>query len=366
MSDSFCPCLPRDHLLFPSILPLLEPEDWLNLRATSKANLELVADFLKQNRRLRLRERNSRNFLVLTAGAVRLSHLSFHSCSWLTDLLLRPILESNPRLEELRLEQCPALSSGCLLSLGLRCPSVTSLQLPQSPWLNSEALEFLSGQKEKKGKLMSVEAEEIAIDQLCPEDAIRIMGASGLRTKPELRKKSKFSCADTLYHSLQSGTRVLKIHRRSLGTNASALHHPQPAMPLTHLDVSACVLSDSAVSRIASSCPHLASLSLAGNWALSDASLAALGSHTKALCHLDIRGCDGLTDKGLFTVVKHCKELKVVNLEAGGFSRKVLNLLKSKNISLHCMDSSGLLPLPRYKVPNVPNISPHFLNQLKK
>lgn len=367
--------LPWDHVLMRYVLPLLSPCDWLRLRVTSMQHLHLVTTFITENRCLTLLPGHRRSHKILVAGAVKLQRLCFLRCSWLTDDILRPILSSATRLRELQLAGCqgPGLSTASLFTLGLKCLSVASLSLPECPWVTAEAVEFICSQKALIVKMRTStrggigERESGGIHEINSEDAVRIFGASGLRTKPEQRKKSKFTTADALYHSLQSSARVRKINLRSLGTNPSAARHPLAVEPLTSLAVPACHLNDPEVAKLAACCPHLTRLSIAGNFPITDATMAAVSKHIKGLRELDIRGCDQLTDKGLVTVAKHCTHLKSVNLTGGVFSKKVLKFVKDKGISLYSpqIGGKGMSPLPLYKLPDIPNISNNMLQQLQ-
>lgn len=361
-----------EDIIFSSLLPLLSPSDWLSLRATSREYLNLVATFLQQNRTLCLGQANSNTLHLLTQDATDLRHLDLENCSWLTDDHLRPILQNNRRLTNINLSHCSLCTLGSLQTLSVRCNSVSNLLLRGCSWVTSEALEYLSSQQ--SGRRLRLETGEAGVgntfNEMTGEDALRILGASGLRTRAHLRKKSRFQGKEQLYQDLQSRDRVTKIQKRFTGTNNSALHHPPPCSNLSHLDISYCDLTDKDIDRVVKAFPDLDTLAIASNWQVTDRAMKSIALNLKRLENLDISGCYAVSDKGLFTTVKHCPKIKSINLQNCSISKPLMTMIDKKGIRISSSSipscNKDIEPLPMYKVVDVPLISVEVLEELQR
>jgi len=138
--------LPWEDVLFASILPHLEPDDWLALSCTCKAFNKMVKEFTKQNKRLVFQPESgsAQIFQQLTRHSVSLRVAGFPFCTWLTDELLQPVVENNLLLERLDISGCNSLTDTLLLRVSVCLTRLTHLNLSHCLWVSGASIDFLA------------------------------------------------------------------------------------------------------------------------------------------------------------------------------------------------------------------------------
>jgi len=254
--------LPLHDVVFPLILPLLDPKDWCTLRAVDQTHQDIVTQFLAFNRILELpycKQLTEPAFLLLTQHATSIRTLTLSGCKLLTDDLLRPLIIASPQLTSLDLSECHHLTSVILQTVTIRCPCLRRLLLRDCHWVSRTALKYHC---EHQGKQASKRV------------------------------------------SLQFSP-VVRIGR----TVAS----PQPITPqyrLQEVDFTGCwELDDATVVGLLVSFPRLSVIRLGNIYSLTDITLKGLATHSRYLTELDIRGCWRITDQGVALVAEYCVRL---------------------------------------------------------
>jgi len=367
--------LPWEDVLFASLLPCLQPNDWLALSRTCKACNKMVSEFIKQNKRLVFPPGSGsvKTFELLTRRSVNLRVAGFSFCTWLTDALLQPVVEQNLLLERLDISGCTSLTDTLLLRVSVCLTRLTHLTLSHCPWVSGASIEFLAfhhSKREKTRKAIGTKADEdTQYSEMSLCDSLQIIGHSGLRTKIKERKKSRYAGKDKLYHDLNSAAYIAKIRRKQCSLWRLGKRHPG----LQALFLSDCSpsISDQDVCRLASSFPCLVELGIGQNMLLTDSSLSSVARNLTQLASIDVNGCSKMTDKGIFTVAKLCKRLETANITNCSFTKKMTSYLKVKrglrlrsilnNQALRSSQSSGTSGMtPAEAVSPAVQMSPAF------
>jgi len=323
--------LPWEDVLFASILPHLEPDDWLALSCTCKAFNKMVKEFTKQNKRLVFQPESgsAQIFKQLTRHSVSLRVAAFPFCTWLTDELLQPVVENNLLLERLDISGCNSLTDTLLLRVSVCLTRLTHLTLSHCPWVSGASIDFLAFHHSKRESTRkAIGDDETQYQEMNPCDSLQLIGHSGLRTKTKERKKSRYVGKDKLYRDLNSAAFIAKIRRKQCREWRLGKDHPGlQALALSDCSPS---ISDADVCRLASSFPCLVELSIGQNKLLTDSCLSSVARSLNHLVSIDVNGCPKMTDKGIFTVAKLCKRLKTANVTNCTFTKKMTNYLKIK------------------------------------
>ena len=310
--------LPWESVLFPSLLPLLSPCDWISLSQTSKLYQSMIHHFTRQNRRLVLRKEDclsQQNFLMLTQDSTCLKHLSLRSISWVTDHLLRPVLKLNPNLICLELAECQNCSEATLHMVSLLLPRLQYLVVSGCWWVTPDALNYLH-----------YFHQPTACSGL---DTLKIIRQFGLRSEVEekrIKYKSNYCGKDNLYRNLQCGKMVKKLKMKLQKIES------KPEV-MQEINISGCQsISDQEVINIVSLYSAIKFLNIGNNPLLTDKTMKAIATHLKGLRTLDISSCLRMTDCGLYTVFKHCPQLRVVHATGCSFSSFLLSELEQRGV----------------------------------
>lgn len=363
--------IPWNYVLFPSLLSALSPTDWLAIAQTSKAYHQLIVEFFRENRRIAFHPGigSPENFKILTRYSVLLRVAIFTDCTWLTDELIRPVVQNNTNLKRLDVSGCSALTDAFLQGVAVYLPRLSYLLVAGCTLVTGASVEYLAFQHSKRETTMALVKEDaISFSQLAPADSLQFLGHSGLRTKTQERRKSRYAGKEKLYTKLQSAIYIAKLKRRQRSMSVTAAQHPG----LLHLDLTRVAsFTDADVTRLAFSFKQLEILGLGGNCQLTDVSMAQIAKNLGQLVSLDISGCFRITERGIFTVAKMCKSLKAVNITNCNFSRKISAYLKSKGIRLISpvlvFSSPGMEPMtPDFRLTQIDLISPQMLQQLEQ
>lgn len=313
--------LSHEDVLFPCLFPYLSHRDWLSLRCVNKQFERLLATFFQFNRVIRSSNLTEQEFRILTAAAENLRILVIPNMMWLTDELLKPVLQRNRKLVHLNLNGCRNLTQGSLQVVTVSCHRLERLHLAGCGWVRPEALEYhaqhhfrLLSNRMHSGKLIS------------PQDALAVMGKIGLRTKIEERKKSRYKGKADLHSQLVHEPRVIKIknHRRQLWRTAHLLR----------VDISGNDdITDTALGIFLAVFHKIVYLNIGFISNLTDETMKSIAQRLKNLQFLDISGSSFITDKGVFTVAKHCQKLARIVLGGSGITESVRLFLKHRGIS---------------------------------
>jgi len=326
--------LPWEDVLFDTLLPCLQPKDWLALSSTCKSCNRMVTEFIKQNKRLVFPPDSgcARVFKLLTRHSVNLRVAGFPFCTWLTDKLLQPVVEQNLLLERLDISGCSSLTDTLLLRVSVCLTRLTHLTLSHCSWVSGASIEFLAFHHSKREKTRQaigtkvVEETQYSKMSLC--DSLQVIGHCGLRTKIEERKRSRYAGKDKLFHDLNSASYITKIRRKQCSQWRLGKRHP--GLQALFLSNCSSTISDQDVCRLASSFPCLVELGIGQNTLLTDSSLSSVARNLTELASIDVNGCTKMTDKGIFTVAKLCKRLQTANITNCSFTKKMTSYLKVK------------------------------------
>jgi len=112
----------------------------------------LLIAFLRQNRRLSLRSLDtcSKSFILLTKETGNLRLVIFSSCTWLTDELLRPVLQSNKLIERLDISDCTNLTTSSLQTVAVSLGNLTHLVLEGCSWVTGLSIDYLAFHHSKR------------------------------------------------------------------------------------------------------------------------------------------------------------------------------------------------------------------------
>lgn len=322
-----------EDVLFPSLLPLLSPTDWISLGQTCKDYHELITAFLRQNQSLVLRpwDDSAHIFKLLTRHSINLREGTFSSCDWLTDDLFQPVIQANQLIERLDISNCRNLSEGSLQMVAVSLQRLTHLLLTGCTWVTGPSIEYLAFHHSKRIYVRNLPTnEEQIFSDMTPDDSLQVMGQAGLRTMAGERRRSRYEGKDKLYENLQSSSYISKIRRRA---SKELPVPPWRQQQLRYLDLNKSGnLNDKVVSSLASAFTDLEFLGMSDNTLLTDTSMITLAKNLKKLKNLDISGCYRITDRGLFTVSKHCKLLTTINVTNCNISGKLQDHLKDKGV----------------------------------
>merc|ERR1712212_281644 len=128
------------------------PKDWIALSRTCKSCNKMVAEFIKQNKRLVFPpdSGSAQIFKLLTRDSVNLRVAGFPFCTWLTDALLQPVVEQNLLLERLDISGCNSLTDTLLLRVSVCLTRLTHLTLSHCPWVSGASIDFLAFHHSKR------------------------------------------------------------------------------------------------------------------------------------------------------------------------------------------------------------------------
>merc|ERR1712018_68117 len=294
----------------------------------------MVAEFIKQNKRLVFPPDSgcARIFKLLTRDSVNLRAVGFPFCTWLTDELLQPVVEKNLLLERLDISGCTSLSDTLLLRVSVCLTRLTHLTLSHCSWVSGASIEFLAFHHSKREltrkSIGTKAAEETQYSKMSLCDSLQVIGHSGLRTKINERKRSRYAGKEKLFHDLNSAAFIAKIRRKQCSQWRLSKRHPG----LQALFVTNCAptISDQDICRLASSFPSLVELGIGEITLLTDSSLSSVARNLKELASIDVNGCTKMTDKVIFTVAKLCKSLQTANITNCSFTKKMTTYLKVK------------------------------------
>lgn len=319
--------LPRDDVLFKLLLPKLDVKDWLSLHQTSKTFSNILDAFFVVNKYLRVSDAHTlsaQTFCRMSHSATNLRSLIVHSCHWMTDALLKPVLKNNPKLEILDITDCIHCTSTTLQVLTVNCPNISCLVLRGCTWVEPTAVDYFSNHRNSRKK-----ADDM-------ENVLMTMG-KGLRTNLKRRTKAKYRGKDHLFESLQMQRRE-NVKRSPAKLNIGNLRFK----PVTVLDLHGCGnITNDNIETLTTVFKQLEVLRIGNNSDISDEAMRSIALNLKFLLKLDISCCSSVTDAGLFTVTKHCSKLRQVDIEESQFTPEILNLLEEKNIRFNQVRSSG-------------------------
>ena len=138
--------LPAQDVLFPLVFSRLSPSDLFQVRGCSSELHSLVTSYFSLSRHLDLgynKRINEEAFKIITTSRyirdLRLAGLKF-----LTDDLLRPLLQNNPQIVSLDISDCHHLTAGILQTLSVLSYQLERLVLRDCHWVTREALEYHS------------------------------------------------------------------------------------------------------------------------------------------------------------------------------------------------------------------------------
>jgi len=139
-------------------------------------------------------------FKMLTRDTKNLRLVSFVNATWLTDDLLKPVVEVNLLLERVDLSGCTSLSDASLQRVSVCLTRLTHLCLSQCSWVSGSSIEYLAFHHSKREATRSAIGEEEkslkegrrrSYTEMSLMDSLQIINHSGLRTKLIEKKKSR-------------------------------------------------------------------------------------------------------------------------------------------------------------------------------
>ena len=244
--------LPPQDVLFPLVLARLAPSDLFHVRGCSSELHSLVTDFFSYNRSLDLsyNKRLTKEAFKIITTSHHIRNLSLAGLKFLTDDLLRPLLQRNPHIVSLDISDCQHLTAGILQTLSVLSYQLERLVLRDCHWVTREALEYHA------------------------------------------------------HHQGRSVTRPDLAQLSSPGLRVDTAKSPQPSKPtpksnLREVELTGCwELNDQVLVNFVSNFPELRVVKLGKIYSVTDTFMKGLAKHSRHLQTLDITGCWRVSDQG--------------------------------------------------------------------
>ncbi|CAC5389876.1 unnamed protein product [Mytilus coruscus] len=150
--------------------------------------------------------------------------------------------------------------------------------------------------------------------------------------------------------------------RGALTGDCILLHASARCHNLTHVDASWCMVTDSGIGAISSSCKRLESLCINGCQNITDEGLeTVLKKHGSSLRVLEMFGCFKITPKGIRYLATHCINLLTLNLgQCYKLKDSCISQLSTSLGRIECLDLRGVKHIKdnciRYVVKNCPRL----------
>ena len=247
--------LPAEDILFPFIFSRLAPSELFNIRGCNSVLHSLVSTYFSVSRRLDLaynKRLTKEAFQILTASHHhQLRELKLSGLKFLTDELVRPVLQRNTHLVTVDLSDCHHLTAGILQTLSVSSYQLERLILRDCHWVTREALDYHSYQQ-------------------------------GLahNTKEVLTQLARHC------HRVDPTTRPLPSR-------------PRPRANLREVELTGCwELNDQVLVNFLANFPELRVVRLGKIYSVTDIFMSGLAKHCRNLQTLDITGCWRVSDQG--------------------------------------------------------------------
>lgn len=239
-----------EDIVFPNLLPLLNPSDLFHLRAVDRQHYEMIQVFIVRNKRLDLsnsKKATKETFRILTQGAENLRYLNLTGAKWVTDDILRSVIKDNLLLEYLNLTSCQHLGAGILQTVTIKLKNIRSLILQDCHWVTKDAVQYHIFHQGREKKLKQVD----------------FTGCWELGDDILVELLSRFSGIEVL--------RLGKIYS----------------------------LTDKVMQAVASYCRGIRHLDVKGCWRISNAGIRLVGEYCKHLEFLEVSDCRDVTEHSL-------------------------------------------------------------------
>lgn len=136
--------IPWDDIIFPKILKYCSWGDLFRMRRLAKWSLNMINQYFKTLTVVDLgpvsRRFTAQAFHCLTVNCTNLRVLNLGNCKWITNEVLIPVIENNPKLIVFDISSCYQLTNACLERLASCCLSLKHLSLKECHWVEAAAI----------------------------------------------------------------------------------------------------------------------------------------------------------------------------------------------------------------------------------
>ena len=144
----FSDAIPWQDVLYVYVFPRLSLKTLCRLLAVSRQLNDCVRRYFHVCTAFSLTEVGSRfnavPFEKLTAGNTLIQSLALPNAGdWLSDSILKPVIDANCRLSKIDLTHCTMLSDASLATLSVGCPQLCYMCLRECKWVGSKAFVLL-------------------------------------------------------------------------------------------------------------------------------------------------------------------------------------------------------------------------------
>ena len=245
--------LPAEDILFPFIFSRLAACDLFHVGGCNSDLHSLVSTYFSVSRSLDLayNKRLTKEAFQIIATSHQLRELRLSGLKFLTDDLVRTVLQNNTHLQTVDLSDCHHLTAGILQTLSVSSYQLERLILRDCHWVTREALEYHSQQQGLAHNNTEVLAQ---------------LARHCVRLDPTTRPKPS---------------------------------KPRPTAALCEVELTGCwELNDQALLSFLANFPQLAVVRLGKIYSLTDLFMSGLAKHCRNLAILDITGCWRVSDQG--------------------------------------------------------------------
>lgn len=284
--------LPAEDILFPFIFSRLAACDLFNVRGCNSDLHSLVSTYFSVSRSLDLaynkRLTKEAFEIITTSRHHQLRELKLSGLKFLTDDLVRPVLQNNIHLVTVDLSDCHHLTAGILQTLSVSSYQLERLVLRDCHWVTREALDYHSHQ------------QGLAHDN---KEVLSQLARHCVRLDPTTRPKPS---------------------------------KPRPRANLCEVELTGCwELNDQVLTNFLANFPQLKVVRLGKIYSVTDLFMSGLAKHCRNLELLDITGCWRVSDQGVSLVGEYCKHLAELRVtDCRDVSEQSLGRLRQRGVKI--------------------------------